>query len=424
MSLRSIEANASRILEHDRPKSDAPSAELRRLSLLAIDPASLSPAQARDGARAFALILAGQARSRTDISRGLALRSTSTSAVVAELLASRLVIESAGAVSGRGRPASQLVANTRRIGASVLYVSSRSLAGALVDLSGHLVAERRLTVASDAGNIELSEALASLAGDLLASMPPGMSHAGTAVSLSGLIDLRQGRWRFASRWPRMRGLAIDGPLAPIAGPIAICRNLDAELRSRAAREADGVSGGTLLLHWGWGIGLAYAEDGQPFAPSGSFGEIGHWRLAALEGRPCGCGQTGCLETGAALWSLLPALRRRWPELVEDEARLTRQLATLDLLALEEIETAARLLARSLANACRMLFPARIWVSGPFCGHPQLWARFVALVRAEGTMEGFALPELRQVEPGHRDEIHGAAGPLLSRAVEALLGARS
>lgn len=390
------------------------------MSLLSLAPAALGGAQARDRADAFALILAGGARSRPEISRALALRSTSTSAVVADLVSARLVIESAGAASGRGRPASLLVANTRRVGASVIYVSSQSLAGALVDLSGHLVVERRLSIGPDAGNADLSAALETLARELLEAMPPGMSHAGTAVSLSGLIDLRQGRWRFASRWPRMRSLDIAVLLSPIAGPVTICRNLDAELRSRAARHPESLPGGTLLLHWGWGIGLAYAEDGEPFAPSGSFGEIGHWRLAALGQRPCGCGNTGCLETGAALWSLLGALRRHWPELVEDETRLLRQIAALDLLALPEIEAAARLLARSLANACRILFPARIWVSGPFVGHPQLWARLVTLFQAEGTMEGFALPELSHVAAGHRDEIHGAAGPLLSRAVEAML----
>ena len=179
----------------------------------------------------------------------------------------------------------------------------------------------------------------------------------------------------ASRWPRMRGLDIGAILAPIAGPVEICRNLDAELRARAAREPEQFAGGTLLLHWGWGIGLAYAVDGRPFAPAGSFGEIGHWRLAALGERRCGCGNTACLETGAALWSLLPALRRRWPDLDEDEARLARQLSGRDLLSLPEIDTASRLLARALANACRIFFPARIAVSGPFVANPQLWAAF-------------------------------------------------
>ncbi len=390
------------------------------MSLLTIDENRLVLAHDRDCARIYRLILNGEAHSRADIGRLLELRSTSVSRVVGDLVTRRLVIETVGEASGRGRPPAIHLAHTRRIGASVIYVSSQSLSGALVDLNGHLVGERRRAIASDADNAAIAAAMAELAQNLLDAMPAGMSHAGTAVSLSGLIDLKQGQWLMASRWPRMRGLDIASVLAPVAGPVTICRNLDAELRARAAREPEHFAGGTVLLHWGWGIGLAYAVDGEPFAPAGSFGEIGHWRLAALHDRPCGCGNTACLETGAALWSLLPALRERWPELDQDEIRLARQLAGLDLLALPEIETAAGLLARALANACRLLFPARIAVSGPFSANPQLWARFNTLFRAEGTMDGFAVPELAGVPASHLYEIHGAAAPLISRATEALL----
>lgn len=390
------------------------------MSLLTLDESRLALAHDRDCARIYRLILNGGAHSRTDIGRILQLRSTSVSRVVGDLIARRLVIEAVGEASGRGRPPAILVAHTRRIGASVIYVSSQSLSGALVDLNGHLVAERRRAIAADADNAAIATVMAELARDLLGAMPPGMSHAGTAVSLSGLIDLKQGQWLLASRWPRMRGLDIASVLEPVAGPVTICRNLDAELRARAGREPENFAGGTILLHWGWGVGLAYAVDGEPFAPTGSFGEIGHWRLAALNGRRCGCGNSACLETGAALWSLLPTLRRRWPDLDQDEIRLARQLAGLDLLSLPEMETAVELVARALANACRMLFPARIAVSGPFSANPQLWARFNTLFRAEGTMDGFAVPDLAGAPASHLYEIHGAAAPLLSRATEALL----
>ncbi|MGX5736856.1 ROK family transcriptional regulator [Bosea thiooxidans] len=394
------------------------------LSLLSIDEGHFALAHDRDCARIYRLILDGQAHSRAEIGRLLGMRSTSVSRVVGDLVARRLVIETVGEASGRGRPPAILLAHGRRIGASVIYVSSQSLSGALVDINGHLVAERRTPIESEADNDTIAAAMADLARGLIDAMPPGMSHAGTAVSLSGLIDLQRGQWLMASRWPRMRGLDVGAVLAPVAGPVEICRNLDAELRARAAREPEQFAGGTLLLHWGWGIGLAYAVDGKPFAPAGSFGEIGHWRLAALDGRRCGCGNTGCLETGAALWSLLPALHERWPALDQDEIRLARQLAGLDLLSLPEIEMACELVARALANACRLLFPARIVVSGPLSANPQLWARFNTLFRAEGTMDGFAMPDLAGVSASQLYEIHGAAAPLLGRAAEALLTERA
>ena len=388
--------------------------------LATLDDSRFSVAHDRDCARVYRLVLGGLAHSRSEIGRVLGLRSTTTSRVVADLVSRGLLLEMMGETAGRGRPAAMLLANTRRLGASVIHVSSQSLSGALVDLSGHLITERTITISSEADNAAIAAVMAELAVQLLAAMPHGMSHAGTAVSLSGLLDLPRGQWLMASRWPRMRGLDVAAVLAPIAGPVEICRNLDAELRSRAVREPEQFSGSTLLLHWGWGIGLAYAVDGRPFAPAGSFGEIGHWRLSALDGRRCGCGNTGCLETGAALWSLLPALRRHWPDLEEDEVRLARQLAGRDLAGLPEIDAATRLVARALANACRIFFPTRIAVSGPFVANPGLWAHFDALLRAEGTMDGHALPQLASVRASQLHEIHGAAAPLLGRAAEALL----
>ncbi|HEY5796140.1 MAG TPA: ROK family protein [Bosea sp. (in: a-proteobacteria)] len=388
--------------------------------LATFDDSGFAAAHDRDCARVYRLVLGGLAHSRSEIARQLGLRSTTTSRVAADLVSRGLLLETMGEIAGRGRPAAVLLANTRRIGASVIYVSSRSLSGVLVDLSGHLLAERTIMIDGEADNDAIAAVMAELARHLLAHMPAGMSHAGTAVSLSGLVDLPRGQWLMASRWPRMRGLDVAAELAPIAGPVEICRNLDAELRARAVREPEPFAGGTLLLHWGWGIGLSYAVDGRPFAPAGSFGEIGHWRLSALAGRRCGCGNTGCLETGAALWSLLPALRRRWPDLEEDEARLARQLAGRDLLVLPEIDEAARLLARALANACRIFFPTRIAVSGPFAVNAGLWAHFAALLREEGTMDGLALPLLASVRASQLHEIHGAAAPLIGRATEELL----
>ncbi len=386
-----------------------------------IEELPLATPHERDCARVYGLLARGLAHSRGDVTRLLGLRSTTTSRVVADLMARRLVMAGAGETAGRGRPAAVLIANPRRVGASVIYVSSQSLSGALVDINGQLLEERTLPLPPEADNDALAAAMAELAEFLVAAMPRGMSHAGTAVSLSGLIDIRERRWLMASRWPRMRGLDIGKVLEPIAGPIEIGRNLDAELRARAAREPALFAGGALLVHWGWGIGLAYAIEGQPLSPAGgSFGEIGHWRFSVLEGRRCGCGNTACLETGAALWSLLPLLRRRWPQLGEDEARLSEQLAACDLSHLPEVDQAAQVLARALANACRLFFPSRIIVSGPFAANAQLWARFDALFRAEGTLDGMTLPQLASERANPLFEIHGAAAPLLSRAVEGLL----
>lgn len=389
--------------------------------LVTIEDSAFASPQERDRTRIYGLVAGGLAQSRAEAGRLSGLRSTTVSRVVADLVERGLVAESSGDHAGRGRPAGVLIANARRIGGSVIHVVSQSLAGALVDLNGQLIAERMVPIPRDADNEAMAQAMASLALDLQAAMPHGMAHAGTVVSLSGLIDLRRKQWVMASRWPRMRNLDIAALLDPLAGPVEICRNLDAELRARVAREPERFSGGTLLLHWGWGIGLSHAVDGEPMAPAGGpFGEIGHWRFSVLDGRRCGCGNSACLETGAALWALLPVLRQHWPGLGEDEDGLAEALPACDLLAVSDIREATRILARALANVCRLLFPSRIIVSGPLVANAALWAHFDALFRQEGAMEGLAVPQLSAVRASQSYEIHGAAAPLLGRAARSLL----
>lgn len=386
-----------------------------------LDGSAFADARERDRARILSLVKRGLAHSRPEIGAALGLRSTTTSRLVGDLLNRRLLLETSGQKAGRGRPAGLLIANPRRIGAVVLHVASQSLVGALVDLEGQVLEERQAEVTPDADTAAIAGVMARLAGELREAMPRGMDHGGTAVSLSGLLDLGRRQWLMSSRWPHLRQLDVAAALTGIPGPVMVCRNLDAELRARMAREPEQFADGALLLHWGWGIGLGYALGGRSLAPpGGSFGEIGHWRFSVLEGRHCGCGNTACLETGAALWSLLPVLRRHWPDLAEDEGRLHRQLAKCDLISVPEVDTAARLVARALANASRLLFPTRIVVTGPFVANAQLWAHFDGLFRAEGTMHGLLVPELISDRPSRAFEIAGAAAPLLSQALEALL----
>ena len=383
--------------------------------------ATVSSAPERDRALVYRIVAEGRAQSRPEIGRLSGLRSSTVSRAVGELLASRLLAETAGGGRGRGRPAGVLIANPRAIGCSVIHIVSQSLAGALIDLKGDVILRKTRPVPGDADNAVMGEAMRELAAMLRGAMPHGMVHAGTAVSLSGLIDLQQSRWLMASRWPAMRDLDIEALLGPAAAPVRIGRNLDAELRARVAREPDRFASGTLLLHWGWGIGLAHAVDGEPLSPAGGpFGEIGHWRFSVLEGRRCGCGNTACLETGAALWSLLPVLRRIWPQLGEDEEGLADALADCDLLGVPDVEAAAVILARALANACRLLFPRRILVSGPLVANAALFARLDTLFRQEGAMAGFAMPPLSIVRASAAMEIQGAASALLDRAVRAAL----
>lgn len=389
--------------------------------LIQIDDSRLASQGERERAQVLTAVLQGSAQSRPQLGDRLGLRSTTVSRLVGELVQRRLLLEVSGEKLGRGRPAATLLANPGVVGASVLHVASRDVVGVLIDGAGQVLHRESRRVEADADNPAMGAVLAGLALRLRAAAPRGMGHAGTAAAVSGVVDLRGGCWLASSRWPRIDGLDLAAALAPAAPPVQVTRQLEAELQARLLAEPEHQGGGTLLLHWGWGIGLAYAVDGRVFnAAGGPFGEIGHWRFRALAGRRCGCGQTGCLETGAALWAMLPRLQATWPELVEDEAGLAAQLRDRDLLAVPELQQASTLVAQALANLCRLLFPHRILVSGPFTANTAFWSAFETSFRQEGSIGSLALPPLRSVSANETLGIHGSAAALLTRAVEARL----
>lgn len=385
-------------------------------------PDQFAAARARERSNAFALVASGRAGSRRDISEILSLRSSTTSQIVSDLVERGLVLEATAAAAGRGRPAATLVLNPRGLTGIVIQIVSRSLVGSIVDLAGHVLAEHSVDIDRDCDNAEMAAALKSLAATLTPRSRRLGRHAGTVLSVAGAVDIAARTWLVSSRWPRLRALDLDACFQPAAGPLEVTRHLDAELRARSGDEAASRRDNLLLLHWGYGIGLACRLGGQPLGLAGGFlGEIGHWRLRSFDDRPCRCGQRGCVETSAALWALLPELRKRWPDLAADEGAFADRARDLDLLSLPAMAEATVTMAHTLRNFCRVIVPQRIIVTGPFVANAAIWARLNALFRQDDILAGLSPPDLVTDQASQRLERDGAARPLFTRTLAGLLG---
>jgi predicted NBD/HSP70 family sugar kinase len=375
----------------------------------------LTTARARERANALALIAGGQAESRGAIAKQMRLRSTPTSQIVNQLIARRLVLEASGSAKGRGRPAATLVVNTRALCAMLVQIASQSLIGSVVDITGRVIAEESVEVDPDCDNARMSATLRDLVKRLALHVPREAPSLGTVLSIAGIVDPLSHHWLLSSRWPRIRALPLDTCLGADAGQVEIVRNLDAEL---GARLDDGDRGeSVLLVHWGYGIGLACALAGQPVNRAAGFlGEVGHWRLGGASEKLCRCGQHGCVETEAALWSLLPTLRHRWPDQAADEDAFAAQARRRDLLSVAEVASAVEIIARTLGNLSRLILPKRIIVSGPFVANAGVWARLNDLVHRDGVMRGLAAPALVADQRHRALERNGALAPLFTRVL--------
>ncbi|MBX6387446.1 MAG: ROK family protein [Frankia sp.] len=219
------------------------------------------------------------------------------------------------------------------------------------------------------------DVLAALVG--IARRAPAARAIGMAAA--GVLDPVRGRVLHA---PNIAGdwtsCAFSAELAAATGcPVSLANDARAfawgQLRYGVAAGASDA----VFLTLGTGIGGALAADGQLRLGHGRRGgEIGHIPIEPVDGRACGCGSTGCLETiagGRALAELgadlvragaAPALAK---EVGGDPDQVTAgavvRMADQDPECARLVERAGRALGLALAGLVNTLAPEVIVFGG-------------------------------------------------------------
>jgi glucokinase len=131
----------------------------------------------------------------------------------------------------------------------------------------------------------------------------------------------------------------------------------------------------IMITLGTGVGSAIVSNGKMiYGHDGFAGEVGH-TIVQIDGRECGCGRKGCLET----YSSATGIRRTALSLLEQEnsPSILREIEEKDIngyticeaarkndaLALKCIDLTARMLAIGVANAVAVTSPKKIIFSG-------------------------------------------------------------
>ena len=379
----------------------------------------------REKARLYREICRGRSPTRKNMARLLDIRPSSVSEAVQELVDDGLVEETQAQIRGRtGRPRLILAPRADRLVAISLYTESRELKGVLVNLSGSVLAEVVRMVRPEARNREMSSVILDFLLGLAPKVPPGSELIGASLSLVGTVNARTRTWVGAARWPGLKNLDLSSLEQRLGLPVLLRRTNDTELEYVLECSPEYARASVLLFHWGFGIGTAMSYRGTLLASSiGRFGEIGHTRIGPPSEAPCLCGSRGCLETEAALWALLPRLRRRLGDLPEDEKELTPLLGNPRLLVLPEVERALRAVQSALFTLYRIFSPDAIMLSGPF---PENKGVFRRLARDfSGSLPSYArrAVELSVIPGGLRGCRLGGANPLLRDALRRALRRR-
>ncbi|WP_033333033.1 MULTISPECIES: ROK family protein [Streptomyces] len=326
---------------------------------------------------ALSLIHTGQAPTRSALTRALDVTRATAGAVTAELEALGLItVDSRPAGGGRGRPSHRLAIDPQgpvvvagQIHADGLSVTLACLGG-LLDPPVHLPLPaatdpvRMLRAVAEAGAALARETDRRCLGAALALPNPVTEPDGAALAalhfawpsgtpVADLYDVEVGR-------------ADHGPkaLRPLPTAIANDANLAAlaEYRHGAGRGARHL----LFVTSGHrGVGGALVIDGHLHTGSAGLAlEVGHLAVDP-QGRPCMCGNRGCLNSETdpdALFAAAGLTPEPGRPLLDQARELCRAAATDDR-ARAAVEHVIDRLGLGLAGVANILNPDRVVLSG-------------------------------------------------------------
>ncbi len=240
---------------------------------------------------------------------------------------------------------------------------------ALLDLSGRTVAREHGAIQGLGPPVAVQRELHTITRRFLeryAGAITRLVHAGLAIS--GFIDRDAG---LSLATPRLRGwhdVPVRAELERLLEcPVVLNHHIDALTLAELHVGAVDAPGDFLFFDFGYGLGVRAVRAGQPLVGRfGNAGLVGHTTVVP-DGRPCLCGNRGCLEEYVSGRALLRHAGADVSAHDEDDA-IARTIARLlddgadagDLGARDEIE---RFLAIGLANVINTFEQPHVVLSG-------------------------------------------------------------
>lgn len=372
---------------------------------------------------ALTLIHAGRAATRSELTSQLGVTRATTGAITAELRDLGLIVVDSGPGGGhQGRPSHRVVPDPAGPVALAVQVHPDGYAVALVALGGVIAARRAWHAPVPADPRLVFAGVAEAAADLLRAS--GRRCVGAAACLPTAVTRPQGtairalyvgwpdgspvRDLFAAELTR-RGVTAAVP----AGFSAVNAVNDVNAIALAEhRHGAGRDAGHLLVlvaeHRGVGGGLVL-DGGLYTGSTGLAMEAGHVSVDPY-GRPCVCGNRGCLnvETDAArfLESAGRALPAQGP-ILDEAIALLRDGYDSDEQVREAADAIVARLGLGLAGLINVINPDRVLLGG-----------------LHGALLAVAPGRLREAVARHSPWGHGAAIPVEACALDdaGLIGA--
>ena len=356
--------------------------------------------------------------SRAEVARRCGLSAPTVSKAVASLLRSGLLEEADLPEATGGRPATRLrlARDSAQVLGAVIDADRCLLVSAGLDGQIH---EATRCFATPDSYPRLLDALTRHAKALMDR--DGVATLGLGVSLPGLVDYRSQHGVLSPNVPITNGQPLAQDLNKRLGveclllqeSHALCQG---ERHYGQARGLDDFA----MLDVHTGVGLGVVSGGRLMTGhSGLAGEIGHVAVVP-GGRPCGCGNVGCLETVASDTSLAWRVSQRLGRGVGiDEVIRLARCGESDLSA--DLDDVCTYLAVAVAAIVNLFNPSRLFVHGRmFEADDRLFDRAVERAGKRSLAPSFAdCQVLRASGQKHQGAVAGIIQHLTSAIAPAL-----
>lgn len=242
----------------------------------------------------------------------------------------------------------------------------------------------------------------------------GLTVAGVGVGAPGVIQMDKGIVVKSPNFPDWNNLPLKEELEKaLRVPVFIENDANAAALGEQWRGAGRGINSMILLTLGTGVGGGIVLNNLIWqGADGMAGEIGHMTVIP-EGRPCGCGNTGCLEMYASARGIVQSYRDALG--IKDEGKASEITSEQVYLAAREGEAAARqvmkdmgrMLGIGIANLINIFNPQMIVIGG---GVKDAWELFIGTTHEEIMRRAFRVPaERTEIVPSLLGDDAGMVG---------------
>jgi predicted NBD/HSP70 family sugar kinase len=381
-------------------------------------------------------IAANEPVTRARIAQATSLTKATVSSLVDALVAARLVTELGPEARGEiGRPGSALALNRFGFVGAGLEINVDYIAVCVADLVGR-VRYLRTRARDNRGQSParvLGRAIRMTRTAMQAAEAEGLTVAGLAVALPGLVETEQGLLHVAPNlgWvdvPVAQMLA--GRFAPRDPPVAV--DNEANLAALGELWYGGHDGLSDFVHISGeiGVGGGIVLDGELFrGASGFAGEVGHVAVRP-DGPRCRCGARGCLEQVAGQEAILRAAGLTGAAGTSigqprgSVAELVARARAGEPRTLRAIETAGRALGLGVAATVNVVDPGTVVLGGLYAWlEPWLRAPLLEELRERVISQSWTPVRVLASRLGPDAAVRGAAGAVVRQVLSNPTAAR-